>query len=150
MRTIFIGLLFVLISTSTKAQVEGFSLGGDIINKQISSEYELSEKASVRLDVGFVISDVSTFTFNPELHFHKGNNAVNIGDAGIMMPYHGPGLVIVVGDVETVVAAEFVWGLEFDINDMPFEVFIDAGPYIQFDPTSAIALSSSFGVRYKF
>ncbi|MBO6793802.1 MAG: hypothetical protein JJ895_07825 [Balneolaceae bacterium] len=150
MRILFIGVLFALVSSTAYAQLEGFSLGGNIIGNQISSEYELSEKASVRLDLGFVISDVSTFTLNPELHFHKGNNAVNIGEAGIMMPYHGPGLVIVVGDVETVVAAEFVWGLEFDITDMPFEVFIDAGPYIQFDPTSAIALSSSFGVRYKF
>lgn len=150
MRTLFIGVFCVLFSTTAFAQIEGFSLGGDIINNQISSEYELSEKASVRLDVGFVISDISTFTINPELHFHKGNNAVSIGDAGLMMPYHGPGLIIVVGDVETVVAAEFVWGLEFDITDMPFEVFIDAGPYLQFDPTSVIALSSSFGVRYKF
>ncbi len=150
MRTLFIGVLIALVSTTAHAQVEGLSLGGDIIGNQISSEYELSDQASVRLDLGFVISDVSTLTINPELHFHKVNNAVNIGEAGIMMPYHGPGLIIVVGDVETVVAAEFVWGLEFDINDMPFEVFIDAGPYIQFDPTSAIALSSSFGVRYKF
>lgn len=150
MRTLFIGLLFALISTSTKAQVEGFSLGGDIVEQQISAEYTVSERVTARLDVGFEISDVSFFSFSPFLLFQKIDNAVNIGDAGVMTPYHGPGLVIVVGDVETVVAAEFVWGLEFDISDMPFEVFIDAGPYIQFDPTSAVALSSSFGVRYKF
>lgn len=66
MRTLFIGVFFVLISTSTKAQVEGFSLGGDIVEQQISAEYTVSERVTARLDVGFEISDVSFFSL---VHF---------------------------------------------------------------------------------
>ncbi len=151
MRTLLIGVCLIFTATTVKAQNE-ISLGADIITPAISGEYELSEKASVRLDVGFNISNSSLITLNPQLHFHKINNAYDLDEVGILVPYHGPGFLIGAdSDGISTVAFEFVWGFELDLEEYPIEIFADVGPSLLVDDdSSALSLTSSFGVRYKF
>ena len=150
MKKLFIIFFLVGFSVSVQAQEKVLSLGADLINSRISSEYEVSRKSSARLDIDFTFGDYNIFVLNPEYHFHKINNQMDLGGSGILMPYHGPGVVIGLGESTNTFALEFVWGLEYDINDVPFEVFVDAGPYMQIEPSTVFSLSSSFGMRYKF
>ncbi len=149
MRKLFLGVLLTILSVNVSAQ-STLSVGADILTPAISGQYELSERAVVRLDVGFFISDNSTITFNPQLLFHKGNNSYELEDVGLIMPYHGPGVLIGINDSDTNTSIEFVWGFELDLYEFPIEVFVDAGPSFLLDDPNALSLTSSFGVRYKF
>ena len=149
MRKILLGVLLTLLCSPLYAQ-DQFSLGADILSPSISGEYELSKRASVRLDVGFLIASTSTLSLNPQLHFHKDNNSFDIENVGLLMPYHGPGLLLQFVDDESSISAAFVWGFELDLYDFPVEVFVDAGPAYKIDDPNALSLTSSFGVRYKF
>ena len=149
MRKLLLGVIITLFGTITYAQ-NTISLGADILSPSISGEFELSERASVRMDFGFIFSSSSVITLNPQLHFHKTENSYELENVGIIMPYHGPGLLIGINDSDTNTAIEFVWGFELDLYEFPIEVFVDAGPSFLLDDPNALSLTSSFGVRYKF
>lgn len=149
MRNLLLGVFFILLGTNVHAQ-NTISLGADILSPSISGEYELSGRASVRMDAGFVIGNSSVISLNPQLHFHKDNNSYELDDVGLLMPYHGPGVFLQFFDDETSISAEFVWGFELDLYDFPIEIFVDAGPSYKLDDPNALSLTSSFGVRYKF
>jgi len=149
MRKLLLGVFFTFLVLPLFAQ-NTVSLGADILNPSISGEYELSARASVRMDVGFFISDNSIITLNPQLHFHKTNNEYDLENVGLLMPYHGPALLIGINDGDTNTSVEFVWGFELDLYDFPIEIFADAGPSFLLDDPNALSLTSSFGVRYKF
>ena len=150
MRKLILGALFALLGTTIYAQ-NTLSVGANILGPAISSQYQLSESAVIRVDLGFTLSDNSSLSLNPQLLFHKGNNSYALDDVGMIMPYHGPGFLIGLNDGTNVYAAEFVWGFELDLYEFPIEVFIDAGPSYTFnDNFNALTLTSSFGVRYKF
>jgi hypothetical protein len=150
MRKLLLGVILALLGTTANAQ-NTISLGANILSPAISGQYQLSERSVVRMDVGFFLSDNSAITLNPQLLFHKGNNSYTMEDVGIIMPYHGPGLVLGLNSSENIYAFEFVWGFELDLYEFPIEVFIDAGPsYLFSENNNALSLTSSFGVRYKF
>ncbi len=136
---------------ATSAQEKHFSAGADVIGTRISTKYEVTTKSSARLDIDFTIADNSSgLLINPEYHFHKTNNAIDLGEGNIVVPYHGPGLILGISQQENEFGIEFVWGLEYDTPEVPFEIFIDAGPYVLIEPATVVSISSSFGVRYKF
>ncbi len=144
------GVFIAILGSQAYAQ-NTISLGANILGPAISSQYQLSERAVIRVDLGFIVSDNSSLSLNPQLLFHKGNNSYAIDEVGMIMPYHGPGLLIGLNDGTNVYAAEFVWGFELDLYEFPIEVFIDAGPSYSFgSDLNALSLTSSFGVRYKF
>lgn len=149
MRTTLLGVCFALLTTITFAQ-NGISVGANILSPSVSGDYDLSEKASIRLDLGFFISDNSSISLNPQLLFHKTNNAYDLQEVGELVPYHGPGIIIGINDTDTNTSVQFKWGFELDLNQYPLEVFADAGPAFLLDEPNALYLTSSFGVRYKF
>lgn len=150
MKKLFIIALLTGIFTSVQAQEKILSLGADIQSSSLTFEYEVSAKSAARVDLDFMFGEYNMIVLKPEYHFHKINHAMDLGGSGNLVPYHGPGMVIGVGEDDTTFALEFVWGLEYDLNDVPFEVFMDAGPNFQFEPVSVFTLTSSFGMRYKF
>ena len=150
MKNILFFVLFLALTATTQAQEKTLSVGANLVGSALSTEYQVSAKSSARLDVDFAFGDNNIIVLNPQYHFHKVNNQMDLGGSGILMPYHGPGFLIGVGESDNTFALQFAWGLEYDINDVPFEVFVDAGPYIQIEPSTIITLSSSFGMRYKF
>lgn len=150
MKKLFILALFIGIFTSVQAQEKVLSVGADIQTSSISLEYEVSPKSSARIDLDFMFGEYNRIILKPEYHFHKVKNAMDLGGSGNLVPYHGPGMVIGAGEDDTTIALEFVWGLEYDLNDVPFEIFLDAGPNFQIEPVSVFTLTSSFGMRYKF
>ena len=149
MRKLLLGVILTLLGTNVFAQNK-LSVGADILAPSISAEYMISSKAAARVDLGFVLANTSVISLNPQLLFHKGDNAYQLDDVGVIMPYHGPGLFIQFVDSDASISAEFVWGFQLDLYDYPIEVFVDAGPSYRLDDPNALSLTSSFGVRYKF
>jgi|GEM_PF-4014745 len=91
MRKLLLGVLVTFMAIPLYAQPKGLSVGADLISPAISSEYQLSERAMVRMDIGFFLSENSSVSLNPQLLFHKANNSYELKEAGVLMPYHGPG-----------------------------------------------------------
>lgn len=150
MRKLLLGVLVTFMAIPLYAQPKGLSVGADLINPAISSQYQLSKKAVVRMDIGFFLSENSSVSLNPQLLFHKANNSYELEEAGILMPYHGPGALFFISDGENFTTFEFVWGFELDLEEFPVELYADAGPSVRIDSPTALTLTSSFGVRYKF
>lgn len=152
-KTLLLLAFLCTFSGAIQAQESTFSLGADLIGSQISADYDLSERASIRADLDFLLLDANVFIFSPTLIFHKIDNSIELGESGgSLVPYHGPGLIFGYNGTteEATLGLHFPWGLEYHIVNAPFEVFLDAGPAIEIEPRQLFYLTSSFGVRYQF
>ena len=150
MRFVIATLFVSALNIAATAQLHTISLGASVIEPKVSAEYELSPNTAARLDMGFYIGATSNVSINPAIHFHKANNAMNIGDNGMLVPYHGPGLMLQFGSENNSIGLDFVWGLEYDAFEIPFKIFADAGPYLIVQPETVVSLTGSIGMRYTF
>lgn len=149
--TLVIALLLLITGSSAYAQ-SSFSLGGELISPVgASAKIDVNENSAITGAFGFFISEsFNNATLELNYLFFPENDDINI-QSGNLSPYIGGGLAFrFTENTDTQVALRVPVGLQYEIDDTPFEVYMDIGPYINLTTNVTFSLDSSLGFRYQF
>lgn len=144
--------LFLFLSISLPFLVVGQdynSAAGARIGTYFSGSYKafISEKGALEAITGITrVGGQSLITFGG---FHQIHHRLT-ADIPTLNWYYGAGLFIALGkrDISGNFSIAGNLGLEYTLDNSPFNVFIDAIPYYTFSGTSRFDADASIGVRY--
>lgn len=151
-KTILTFTTLLIATSSLKAQNEGFAIGAQLLSPTgISAKATLSEKASLTGVLGFNINEFNTNVSLQTNLILNGNKDTFKIESGILRGYYGIGLNLVFNEnTNTGIGIRIPVGIEYGLQDQPFEIYMDIAPTINIEPSSAFFLSSSMGFRYFF
>ncbi len=149
--TFIIAAIFSIGANQLFAQ-EGIAVGGELISPTgISYKVSLNESSAITGAWGVFLSDAfNTSTFEVNYLMYRETDSISIG-SGDLSPYIGGGLAFVFRkNADAQVALRVPFGIEYKIDNAPFEIYMDIGPYLVVTDPLSYSFDSSLGFRYHF
>jgi hypothetical protein len=145
--------LFILLgfSSSTFAQ-NTLYLGGELLSPVgVTAKADINEEYSLTSSLGFYLSEGNNNArLEITLQRYLPYEDISV-ESGELLPYAGVGLAFYFSDVtDEQIALRVPVGLEYKIEDTPFEIYMDVGPYLNIVDSFSFSFDSSLGFRYKF
>ncbi len=153
-KTIFSLLVLTILLTapgSVQAQND-IALGGELISPVgVSYKFGISDNSAITGAFGFFITDgANSAAFEVNYISFRNPDNVNIG-SGDLSPYLGLGLALGSrSNSNETISVRIPAGLEYKIDNSPFELYMDIGPFVTVTDPLAITFDSSLGFRYRF
>ena len=149
--TIVLTTIFYIGANQLFAQ-ERIAIGGELISPTgISYKVSLNESSAITGAWGVFLSDTfNTTTFEVNYLMYRESESIYIG-SGDLSPYIGGGLAFVFRkNADAQVALRVPFGIEYKIDNTPFEIYMDIGPYLVVTDPLSYSFDSSLGFRYHF
>lgn len=143
--------VFMLTSTQIFAQ-DGIGLGGELLSPTgISYKVPINESSAITGALGFLIAEFgSNAMITANYIYFLDNENINL-ESGKLSPYIGAGLWFqIIDDFDNQSGLQIPFGIEYEIDNAPIEVYMDIGPFVRFNDPVFLTLSSSLGFRYRF
>ena len=145
-------ILTVLAASPTLQAQNGIALGGELISPVgISYKFDVTGNSAITGAFGVLLSDganSATFEVNYLSFQDPGNVNIRSGD---LSPYFGLGLALrSSSNSDETLSVRIPVGMEYRIDDSPFEIYMDIGPYITVTDPLLFTFDSSLGFRYRF
>jgi hypothetical protein len=155
MKTRFlIAVLFAvcMLTTSKTHAQDGIGLGGELFsNTGLSYKIPVNESSAVTGAFGFLLTENgSQATLDVGYTLYLDNDNINI-ESGRLSPYAGGELTLqFIDGADTQVGIAIPFGLEYQIDNAPVEIYMDIGPFVRFNDPLYLTPTSSLGFRYRF
>lgn len=149
--TVVLSTVFMFTVTQSFAQ-DGVGLGGELLSPVgLSYKVPINEAFAVTGAFGFFVTDgFNTSTIEVNVISFRDNDNFNIG-SGNLSPYIGAGLAFLFAEnTDAAVAVRVPFGIEYDIENAPIEIYMDIGPYLTVTDPLSFTFDSSLGFRYRF
>ncbi|HCD51194.1 MAG TPA: hypothetical protein DEQ34_02005 [Balneolaceae bacterium] len=142
-------LIVSLLSTAdVKAQETPLSVGGTLSG--LTAKYGHTDAGAARADLSFLLIDTNLFNLDLYYQLYLNDTDLDI-ESGDLRPYLAPGINIGFTDAtnDLFYGLTFPVGIEYVLEDAPFEVFFETGPYVQINPSQLFGMSGTIGFRYR-
>lgn len=153
-KTIFsLLVLTILLTAPGSIQAQGNNaLGGELLSPVgLSYKFGINDNSAISGALGLLISDgpnSAVFEIN-YLSFQDSDN-INLG-SGDLTPYLGLGLSFrTSSNSGETISIRVPVGMEYEIDNSPFEIYMDIGPFVTVTDPLAFTFDSSLGFRYRF
>ncbi len=149
-KSIILSLFLIAASTSLFAQ-DGIGLGGEITPAGISYKVPINENSAITGALGFFLTE-SRSLVNIKANYIYFLDTENIDiESGELSPYIGAGIFFqIINDFDNQFGMQIPFGIEYEIDNAPIEIYMDIGPFVRFNDPLYLTLSSSLGFRYRF
>lgn len=155
MKTRVLTLVLIAIFTIGANQLfaqKGIAVGGELISPTgISYKLNINESSAITGAWGVFLSDAfNASTFEVNYLMYRENESISIG-SGDFSPYLGGGLAFIFRkNTDAQIALRVPFGIEYKIDNTPFEIYMDIGPYLVVTDPLSYSFNSSLGFRYQF
>ncbi|GAB5408626.1 MAG: hypothetical protein BalsKO_09910 [Balneolaceae bacterium] len=155
MKTRFLTLVLstvFMVTTSQAFAQDGIGLGGELISPTgVSFKVPINESTAITGAWGVFLSDgFTSSTFEVNYLMYRSSNEITI-ESGNFSPYIGGGLAFVFREkADAQIALRIPFGIEYKIDNAPFEIYMDIGPYLVVTDPLSYSFDSSLGFRYRF
>ncbi|MEQ9310288.1 MAG: hypothetical protein RLN90_12610 [Balneolaceae bacterium] len=148
----FVLLAFFLLTTNQAFSQDGIGIGGELLSPVgISYKVPINETSAITGAWGIFLTDgFTSSTFEANYLLYRESDNIRIG-SGDLSPYLGGGLSFVFRkNADARVALRVPFGIEYKIDNTPFEIYMDVGPYLVVTDPLSYSFDSSLGFRYQF
>ncbi|RNC85629.1 MAG: hypothetical protein ED557_02320 [Balneola sp.] len=146
-------ILTILLTAPGSVQAQNdVALGGELINPVgLSYKFGISDNSAITGALGLILEEGNTFVaFEMNYLSYRNPESINI-KSGHLSPYFGVGLSVGASpDSEESLSIRIPLGLEYTIDDTPFELYMDIGPFITVTDPQGFTFDSALGFRYRF
>ncbi len=145
-------LTILLIAPGSAHAQNDIALGGELISPVgLSYKFGISDNSAITGALGFFVTDgANSAAFEINYLSYRNPENVNIR-SGDLSPYVGLGLSFgSASNSDETLSIRVPVGLEYAIDNSPFELYMDIGPFVTVTDPLAFTFDSSLGFRYRF
>lgn len=149
--TLVLSAVLLLTANQSFAQ-DGIGLGGELISPTgISYKVPINETSAITGAWGVFLTDgFTSSTFEVNYLMYRESENISI-ESGKLSPYIGGGLSFMFQkNADAQVALRVPIGIEYKIDNAPFEIYMDIGPYLVVTDPLSYSFDSSLGFRFRF
>lgn len=149
--TVVLSTVFMFTATQSFAQ-DGVGLGGELLSPTgLSYKIPINETSSINGGLGFFVTDFnSSLILEANYVIYRDSDNINVG-SGDLVPYFGGGVYVTFNsDIDSQLAIQIPFGIEYRVDSSPIEVYMDIGPLLTLTDPMIFRATSSLGFRYRF
>lgn len=148
--TVVLSTIFLLTANQTLAQ-DGIGIGGELLSPTgISYKVPINESSAITGAFGIFLTNGSNqATIEINYTNYRDSYDIDIG-SGNLLPYISAGLFINLIENNSTISVQIPVGIEYQIDNSPFEIYMDMGPFLLVDDPYFFTFNSSLGFRYRF